>query len=473
MACEALSEVRERLFSLGKIERLFSPAVRVGGLDENKVINRVSEFLEAQPKEVQLVEKSEAVDDPHPLHLTHRVDQRQACFVPRGNLHITDDMNLWRDVFVPPIRAWVQPFRRHLVRDERYLFFTQKWPVERFGKVAVWHRHAVQLKGARIDFSKADLAAAPGQAPCTAMKTKPGFLQVEDPPESIPPLPLHLGPWMKSLGSVSSDAVDESVPVALAVCRYEERNLFHAMSEIYAAWLYLRYLGHSPEQARILLIDDRDDSPMDEWYRVLFGSLAHGRHLHGVHAFGELLLGIPGYGSSLYPLHQPIDHGAEPFRRFVLERFGIEPRVSKSVQRIVIISRPEIDLDGRCLRRRFANEAELIRWAKEVHPGADVSALDLGRLSLREQLLVINETDLLIGMHGAGMTHAMFLPEAARVFEMFPRDFPPSNDHFRNITLWRKLPYQRWQNLLPSRESPDGATLIPERLFKRRLRVLG
>lgn len=385
-------------------------------------------------------------------------------------------MRLWRDFLVPPIRAWVQPLRRFLVQDERYLFFTPEWPVEHLGDVTIWHRHAVALKGARVDFSKADLRAAPASPPCSSMAMDPGFLQVDSVMGPVPPLPLHLAPWMASLVETPRANADKSapapVPVALAVCRYEERNLFHAMSEIYVTWLLLRFRGHRPELSRILLIDDRADSPMDEWYRVLFGSVEHGRNLRGVHQFDELLLGIPGYGSSLYPWHQPIDHGAEAFRRFVLERFGIEPGTSRSVKRVTIISRPEIDLDGRKLDRRFANEAEMIAVAEDVFPGAMVEAVDLGRISLREQLLVINETDLLIGMHGAGMTHAMFLPEGARVFEIFPRNFPPSNDHFRNITLWRRQPYQRWQNLRPSREIEGGSTVIPPGMFRRRLRHL-
>lgn len=381
-------------------------------------------------------------------------------------------MSLWRDVLVPPIRAWVQPVRRLLVKDERHLFFTADWPVEHMGDVTIWHRHAVRLRNGRIDYSRGELSAAPDRPPCSSMRTEAGFFQVANTPASIPPLPLHLKPWMDSLRNSRQETPDHSAPVALAVCRYEERNLFHAMSEIYITWLLLRFCGHNPAEARVLLIDDRPESPMDEWYRVLFGSVEHGRNLRGVHEFEDLLLGIPGYGSSLYPWHQPIDHGADLFRRFVLERFGIEPGTSEEVKRIVIISRPSIDADGRKLDRRFANETEMTGTAEGVFPKAVVSVVDLGAMSLEEQLQLINQTDLLIGMHGAGMTHALFLPEGARVIEFFPRHFPPSNDHFRNITLWRHQPYQRWQNLRASRETLDGATVIPSRVLRRLLRRL-
>jgi len=35
-----------------------------------------------------------------------------------------------------------------------------------------------------------------------------------------------------------------------------------------------------------------------------------------------------------------------------------------------------------------------------------------------EQLSIIQDTDVLIGMHGAGLTHLLFLPDWAAIFEL-------------------------------------------------------
>ena len=35
-----------------------------------------------------------------------------------------------------------------------------------------------------------------------------------------------------------------------------------------------------------------------------------------------------------------------------------------------------------------------------------------------DQLAIIQDTDVLIGIHGAGLTHLMFLPDWAVVFEL-------------------------------------------------------
>jgi len=36
----------------------------------------------------------------------------------------------------------------------------------------------------------------------------------------------------------------------------------------------------------------------------------------------------------------------------------------------------------------------------------------------RQQLRIIQDTDILIGIHGAGLTHLLFLPDWSSVFEL-------------------------------------------------------
>lgn len=40
------------------------------------------------------------------------------------------------------------------------------------------------------------------------------------------------------------------------------------------------------------------------------------------------------------------------------------------------------------------------------------------KMDFTEQLQIISDTDILIGIHGAGLTHLMFLPDWAVVFEL-------------------------------------------------------
>lgn len=40
------------------------------------------------------------------------------------------------------------------------------------------------------------------------------------------------------------------------------------------------------------------------------------------------------------------------------------------------------------------------------------------KISFRKQLEITRNSDIFIGIHGAGLTHLMFLPDWAAVFEM-------------------------------------------------------
>ena len=49
-------------------------------------------------------------------------------------------------------------------------------------------------------------------------------------------------------------------------------------------------------------------------------------------------------------------------------------------------------------------------------------------------------------MHGAGLTHALFLPANASLIELSTSSYSGS-DHFASIAAWRQLHYERWVDL--------------------------
>ena len=61
---------------------------------------------------------------------------------------------------------------------------------------------------------------------------------------------------------------------------------------------------------------------------------------------------------------------------------------------------------------------------------------DYNALPFRQQLAHTLETDILVGPHGAGLTHQMFLGDDARVIELFIDGSSP-NRHFHNMARWR------------------------------------
>lgn len=68
--------------------------------------------------------------------------------------------------------------------------------------------------------------------------------------------------------------------------------------------------------------------------------------------------------------------------------------------------------------RNVVNEEELLlALAAEPDVRARRVVFDTS-LTFRRQLAIMRDTDVFIGMHGAGLTHLLFLPDWAAVFEL-------------------------------------------------------
>lgn len=68
--------------------------------------------------------------------------------------------------------------------------------------------------------------------------------------------------------------------------------------------------------------------------------------------------------------------------------------------------------------RNILNERELIE-ALSQNKSYDVRKTVFNKnLRFTDQLEIIRNTDIFIGMHGAGLTHLLFLPDWAGVFEL-------------------------------------------------------
>lgn len=134
------------------------------------------------------------------------------------------------------------------------------------------------------------------------------------------------------------------------------------------------------------------------------------------------------------------------FSRRVLDFYGIGDAHSSSADTDAeadAASTIVVTFVDRQSSRRLRNQTALLAALQErrgLH--VTVRAIDFAALPFAEQLRVVRETDVLVGVHGAGLTHAMFLREGATaVVEILP----PELDHvgFRNLAAMRGLGYFR------------------------------
>ncbi|GLV39150.1 EGF-domain O-GlcNAc transferase [Carabus blaptoides fortunei] len=110
--------------------------------------------------------------------------------------------------------------------------------------------------------------------------------------------------------------------------------------------------------------------------------------------------------------------------------------------------------------RRVLNEDDLINALKR-NENYEVQKIVYNRqLSFKKQLEITRNTDVLIGIHGAGLTHLLFLPDWAAVFELYNCE---DENCYLDLARIRGVRYSTWED--PSKlvqedegHHPDGGS---------------
>lgn len=113
---------------------------------------------------------------------------------------------------------------------------------------------------------------------------------------------------------------------------------------------------------------------------------------------------------------------ARAYRTWVLERLSVSPRGGG---RRILIGRPDS-----ASARRVLNQSELA-----ISLGSEgFEQIYFERLSLREQMRIASEASVLVGGHGSGLAHLLYMPENALVLELFPYKRQQTNDCYEALS---------------------------------------
>ena len=235
----------------------------------------------------------------------------------------------------------------------------------------------------------------------------------------------------------------------------EHTNLFHAHTDWLAAFMAVRLLGLEEEVTRIVLLDPNPNGSLDPGLRVLFSRrnpLARRadfgsrrvRFRHGVFV-------PPGYSSVLWARQHGDTSGPMvgllvDYGRFVRAAFGVPlPDLpSPSPVRVTLLDRRPNAWGGGVLLRQFRSTAA-IRDALRAIPGVIVEVVDPAAFSLTDQVRMAAQTEILVGAHGAGLSHALAMPEHGAVVEVVAR---PAKDTYRlypNMAAWTGRLFHRFE----------------------------
>lgn len=283
--------------------------------------------------------------------------------------------------------------------------------------------------------------------------------------------------WVKQMRPTEKFNDNEKAPVhrdiGFLLKRHDEGNLYHTMTQMYNVVVAKLLLGISPNKSIVGLFADEYGSRtilQDLWDSLFQETLSLTGESHRKFRFDKLIMINSGYEGYLNHHRLPELPFVAEFKQYVTSLFGtcsLRKLDCSSINIRVILRQDGTYSNGtiKVTERKFYNERKLLEQIQNSFPSHSVKGLRLENYPMKTQFLFISKTDFLIGVHGAGMTFAIFLPEHSGVLELFPIYRDTGNVHYRTISKWRNLHYRAWQNFKTANEFPNFQTQFPVRVI--------
>ena len=279
----------------------------------------------------------------------------------------------------------------------------------------------------------------------------------------------------------SLDELDVENDFTIAVTREDYVNLHNFVRQMYNAFLLMMIFKKQPKEVAILFLDGHPAGMLDKpWYEI-FGKVTRAGTLPRPTLYKNIIWGFAESESGLSDLEADHLPYIEEFRSFFLQAFRVRNSNVLECNRVaitIILRRDKVfhprNKEG-IVGRKIFNEHELIEDLIKTFPYACVQAILMDALPLANQLEIIASTDILIGMHGAGMAHTVFLPKHAAILEMFSKGFKEGRPWFicyEKIANWRNLIYASWENFDSDKEMPYDYTIVHREQIVSKVRGL-
>jgi capsular polysaccharide biosynthesis protein len=92
--------------------------------------------------------------------------------------------------------------------------------------------------------------------------------------------------------------------------------------------------------------------------------------------------------------------------------------------------------------------------------------------SLKEQITIASEAEIMIAPHGSGATHSLFMDEGSLLIELFPHKRRKSSDCFESLSVIGKNRYYPRESELPDDGDIDVNCSALHTLLERESRVM-
>ncbi len=224
-------------------------------------------------------------------------------------------------------------------------------------------------------------------------------------------------------------------------------NLFHHFMQIFSIFLTLDILqlvldpvtgnpffrAEDVENTRVVIFDDHDEGPFyDQWTAFAKRPVMRIEDLHSdpIPAPENIIIPLPGVANPLWqddwePKECEESKLLQVFSQRMLSFYDINDKPGLPDRPLVLtfIDRTE--------KRSLIDKEAYINDLKPSYPDVEINLVNFASLSFAEQLRTIRKTDILAGVHGAGLTHGIFLQPSSTMVEIMPHDF--NHKGFRNL----------------------------------------
>ena len=222
-------------------------------------------------------------------------------------------------------------------------------------------------------------------------------------------------------------------------------NLWHSIMEVLSVHMTLDVLRMSKnpatnesffspdfrENVQVIILDDFLDGPIFDLWSLYASTPPIRLSEIADKQLDNVLVPLPGGSNPFWQgdWHQTSCQHSELLRVFsqrVFDFYNIAPIPNSDKEKSL-----NLTFIDRKNKRKLVNQDLYIERLKSELPHVNIKVVDFAKLAFKEQLRIVQSTDILIGVHGAGLTHEMFLQPGSTVVEILP----PNIHHkgFRNL----------------------------------------
>ncbi|KAK2610181.1 hypothetical protein N8I77_003633 [Diaporthe amygdali] len=183
----------------------------------------------------------------------------------------------------------------------------------------------------------------------------------------------------------------------------------------------------TPEQAAgaLVVFPDDHEGPWDDAWEILTGKPPIRYSQLSREGCYDVVVGTVGWGGPFWSALLKTTYETcrretllTSFTRWIFDFYGLKERPASDIH-----AKPTITVVQRGSTRKFRDFDQLMEKMHAQHPGYAINVVDLALMTKREQIALLQGTDVLVGHHGAGMSYVMFMRPDSAVVEILPPFF--------------------------------------------------